>query len=666
MESGYTLNADIVDNNNSLEAASDWGSLMKDEHKFTAAFAAHALKKQKARKRITQEEKHSVPEVPYKQQRKEAEEDSGHIGTSKLDIRDKTTGRQAIQSEFSNYGVSDGDYEEIFRQDREDYSRWHEAYLRERHEKLSFGEVMEKYNGLFAFLKENTIPNQDVEQKYQAITGQKEKLQFILDLPLVDKVKLFCSESFGYANYDSFMQRLQFQQDFINGTAMAWVKEWDDELGEDVDVQKLLDPDLANPRDISLGLERASLRSAMIGTPEYGAYKMALDFASSWGNQISPDYPRIKGYESGIYKNEEGSSIGNWQIIIDEYQKIADSTAKRRPDLEGNNLEYRAVRDAAWIFAKSMEYNKNDKGSESPFVSLFDESVAWVQLGPAVKPQFQGMRQKIANSSLYNIERFIGKSGVSRKRGSFESEKTRLNNRVSYISSLSDEDKQKFLEKENAFEIKKQEEWREKEKARINHKYNKLIGKTRSEERRAVLATRQESEIQRVIADTSKQIDYFKGRTLDGLFSDIDKRRELLSCRIEKRKSLAEKAIELHFATLPHRYRDEAPRVDCGVDWINKAPFGLIKKAHRLLSKNLPQEELVLEIMKLQGFTDEQIKTTIVDQAVELSRMNGDIGEERSEYMERLDAYLKKVIGDNYKETDVLDGVKSRFLEDLY
>ena len=643
MESDNNLNTDVINDNSDVEAATGWKSLMEDE---TMAEFVAALQKQEARERI--------------------EQNLGHVGTSALDIRDKITSRQAVSSEFGDYGVGGGDYEELFRQDEEDYLDEHEADLRDRHEKLSFDEVIGKYKGLFTFLFEDTVPNPNIEQKYQAITGQKNKLQFILDLPLVDKVKLFCSDNFGYANYDNFMHRLQFQQDFINGTAMVWTSRWDDEQRKYVDVQEPLDPGLAKPVNISLGLERASLRSAMIGTPEYGAYKMALDFARSWDHSITPDFPEIKGYQSGIYKKGNESSIGDWQLIIDEYQKIAEETAKRRPDLQGADLEYRAVRNAAWIFATSMEYNDKDRKPGSPYVSSFHESVAWVQLGQQVRAQLRGMRRKIDGVDLHNIGRFLGKSGCSEKYRSLKSERSRLSNRIEYINRLTDDGKQEFLAKENAFEIKKQEEWREKEIARINHKYGKLIDKTRSEERKAVYVSRQEEEIQRVVTDTSGRIEYFESRTLDGLFSDIDERRELLSRRIEKRKSLAEKAIKLHFATLPDQPDDEVPSIDCGIDWINSAPFSLIKKAHKLISQNLPQAELAIEIMKLQGIADEEIKSTVVKQAVRLQSCIGGVGGDDGEYMKRLDILLKKVIGENYKETDALDSVKSDFLSGLY
>lgn len=662
MESGENLNTDIDNDNTDFETANGWESLVNDESESMAALAAHALQKAKARDRIEQDWKHSEPKTPYRQQRKKNEQNLGHVGTSILDVRDKTTDRQAIRSEFNSWGVEDGDYEKIFRQNDEDYLDAYEADLRERREKLTFGEIIGKYNGLLTFLGENTATNPNIEQRYQAINGQKEKLHFILNLPLADKIQLFCSDSFSYANYDNFMHRLQFQQDFINGTAKVWTQEWDGHKDEYIDVRRPLDSSNANRDDILLGLNRASLKSAMIGTPEYGSYKMAMDIMRDRDWCMTPDFPEISGYWSGI----TNASIGSWGTIIDEYDAIASKVARRNPDMDEESLEYITVRKAAKIFVDSMEYNDADRGPESPYVSSFHESVAWAQLGYGVQRQLRGMRQKIMGSDLHNIERFIGKSGYSHKSGSFESERSRLSKRIDYINGLFDDDKQEFLAKENALEIKKQEEWREKKVERIQHKYEKLISKTRSEERRATYASRQGEEIQRVMADTSGRIEYFEGRTLDRLLSDINERRELLSRRIEKRKSLAEKAIDLHFATLPSSGNEgEGMAIDGEVDWINEAPFGLIKKAHRLLSKGLSQEELVIEIKKLQGFTAKEIQDWAVSQ-ITLPSHGGGIGVTKSAYMKRMDAFLKEAIGEHYKDTDALDEIKSEFLEGLY
>lgn len=562
MESGENLNTDINNNNTDFETANNWGSLTDDKSESIAAFAAHALQKTKARERIEQEQKHSGPETPYEQQHKRAEQDLSHVDAPMPDIYDKAT---------------DSSYEQI----------------------LSPEQVFEKFNGLFAFLGEDIKGDPNVIEKYQQISDKKDQLRFILLSSLSDKVRLFCSESFGHPNYDNFMHRLQFQQDFINGTARAWRQEWDERKGEYIDVQRTLDSSDADRYSILLGLNRASLRSAMIGTPEYGAYKMAMDIVEDRDWSITSDFPEISGYWSGI----TNTSIGSWKTIIDEYGTIADKVARRNPDIDKENLEYITVRKAARIFADSMEYNNASRGPKSPYVSSFHESVAWAQLGYGVQRQLRGMRQRIMNSNLHNIERFIGKSGCSQKCSSFKSERSRLGNRVKYINGLSEDGKQEFLAKENAFEIKKQEEWRKEEVERIKHKYEKLISKTRNEERRATYTSRQEEEIQRVVADTSERIEYFENRALDGLFSDINERRELLSHRIEKRKSLAEKAIELHFKLgdgckgewsndLEEQGTTDVSQYQGCLDWINDAPFGVIKRAHKRMVDGMSADEI--------------------------------------------------------------------------
>lgn len=562
MESGENLNTDINNNNTDFETANNWGSLTDDKSESIAAFAAHALQKTKARERIEQEQKHSEPETPYEQQHKRAEQDLSHVDAPMPDVYDKAT---------------DSSYEQI----------------------LSPEQVFEKFNGLFAFLGEDIKGDPNVIEKYQQISDKKDQLRFILLSSLSDKVRLFCSESFGHPNYDNFMHRLQFQQDFINGTARAWRQEWDERKGEYIDVQRTLDSSDADRYSILLGLNRASLRSAMIGTPEYGAYKMAMDIVEDRDWSITSDFPEISGYWSGI----TNTSIGSWKAIIDEYGTIADKVARRNPDIDEENLEYITVRKAARIFADSMEYNDASRGPKSPYVSSFHESVAWAQLGYGVQRQLRGMRQRIMGSNLHNIDRFIGKSGCSQKCSSFKSERSRLGNRVKYINGLSEDGKQEFLAKENAFEIKKQEEWRKEEVERIKHKYEKLISKTRNEERRATYASRQEEEIQRVVADTSERIEYFESRALDGLFSDINERRELLSHRIEKRKSLAEKAIELHFKLgdgckgewgndLEEQSTTDVSQYQGCLDWINDAPFGVIKRAHKRMVDGMSADEI--------------------------------------------------------------------------
>ena len=585
MKSGENLNANTDNYNTNPDIAGDWESLVSDESELTAPFAAHALRKLKARKRIEQNQSHSKPETPYKQRRKKIERILGHAA-SMSSIREKTTDRQAIKQELKDYGASSVD------------ELGNLEYL--DNQVLSPEQVFEKFDKLFTFLGEDTKGDPNIVEEYMQATDRKEQLKLILSSSLSDRVRLFCSECFDYPNYDHFMQKLQFQQDLLNGDVKVWTQEWSERKGRYINVQKpLLDPSGIDKKDTQLGLNRATLQSAMIGTPEYGAYIMALDIMRDRNWVATSDFPIVNGYKSSLYT----TSIGPWEEIIDEYDTIAKKVAERNPDMSDEDVEHIAVRRAARLFADSAAYNVTDRGPDSPYISSFHESVAWAQLGSEVQKQLRGMRQKIMGSDLHNIERFIGKSGYSQKRGSMQAERSRLSNRLNYINGLPDDAKQEFLNKENAFEIKKQEEWREKEIARIGHKYEMLIGKTRSEERRAIYASRQEEEIQKVISDTSERIEYFEHRPLDGLLSDIDKRRELLTRRIEKRKSLAEKAIDLHFRLdVKHRVWDSEledyievdnrSRYHECLDWINDVPFGTIKRAHTRMIDGMPADEI--------------------------------------------------------------------------
>ena len=662
MEGGENLNTNINNDNTDFEAANGWESLMYDESESMATFAAHALQKAKAKDRIEQDRKHSEPKTPYGQQRKRIEQSLGHIGTSILDLRDKTTDRQAIRQELRDYGVDRDELDDI-------------DYPYERI--LSPEQIFEKFNGLFAFLGEDTKGNPNIVEEYQQITDKKEQLRFILSSSLSDKVRLFCSENFDYPNYDNFMHKLQFQQDFINGTAKVWRRDWDWHKGEYIDVQKTLDPSSANPKNIALDLKRNALYSAMIGSPELASVKIATakinDSKPEEG--VIGEVVCLHGFESGIDKWDNGS-IGQWADLCDEYKIVFDKINSVYKDDSPEQKEYKAVRELAnWITGAYIYNGQKIRDSESPSCADFKEAIVAGRLSNEVMRRFRGMRRKILYSDLHNIERFIGKSGYSHKRSSFESERSRLSHRIDYINSLSDDDKQKFLAKENTFEIKKQEEWREKEVERIRHKYEKLISKTRSEERRATYTSRQEEEIQRVMADVSGRIEYFESRTLDGLFSDINERRELLSRRIEKRKSLAEKAIDLHFALLP-KYEDDdnydhdydEPRivpfeVRTNIDWINEAPFGLIRKVHRLLGSGLSQQELIIEAHKT-SMDEASFSKWAIDEVAQ-RMIDGSGGREQFD-MAGASHFLKEVLGDNFRYEADTSEIGHKLAQNLY
>ncbi|MCC6639059.1 hypothetical protein IT409_00705, partial [Candidatus Falkowbacteria bacterium] len=75
--------------------------------------------------------------------------------------------------------------------------------------------------------------------------------------------------------------------------------------------------------------------------------------------------------------------------------------------------------------------------------------------------------------------------------------------------------------------------------------------------------------------------------------SALQERQRIVEQRFEKRKSLAHKALDLHFA-LNHEGNDYGSKPLAGlVDWINYAPLGTIKRAHRLLKNSVGEEQIV-------------------------------------------------------------------------
>lgn len=123
-------------------------------------FATRALGKTKARERRERDGKHSEPDEQYRQRRKEAMRKLGRVGTSKLDIRDRITDRQAIKRELRDYGVDD--VSELDDSDDSDKQI------------LSSEKVFKKFDGLFDFLGEDTSQgNPNLLEEYGQITDRK-------------------------------------------------------------------------------------------------------------------------------------------------------------------------------------------------------------------------------------------------------------------------------------------------------------------------------------------------------------------------------------------------------------------------------------------------------------------------------------------------------------
>ena len=474
---------------------------------------------------------------------------------------------------------------------------------------------------VFDFIDEGEVlPDIKTVEEYYSSDNPTDRLTILAKASTTDQLAILSDSRATHAQTDYFRKSLQFQADILSGRATTKVEhdryreEFDSngyfigdrlvaEAGSTVPIR---DIEEVKPDRMRAGITRAALRAAMIGTPEYGAYRMAQQIRKTQNEGkepsdedyiwLHPDFPVISGVHSGIdsedwhYGGAERNPIGGWKPIIDEYAKIRDRVARRNPDATPEEIEHKAVRRAAHIYVEAGNYGDEWRGLESPYVSRFHEAVAWAQLGDGVKSQLDGMRSKIMGVDLHNIGRFIGKSGTSKKLRSYRGELRGIEWSLESLSTNPNE----TVSSLNSQELQKQERYRAREEVRIGCKYDKLIERTRSEERRAEYERRRQAELFALQTDCAEKRAYFEQRTPEQAISDLETRKSVVERRIEKRKSLAEKAIDLHF--VEKRALGEEDRDHPIVDWINLASFGDINWAHRIISRGASYDETINDL----------------------------------------------------------------------
>jgi hypothetical protein len=461
-------------------------------------------------------------------------------------------------------------------------------------------------------------------ESFRGTSDSLEKLEVLRTLSLPDAIRCVKNNSYNEAQWRYLEGRLDFYQKFIQGkaTRKQTEQEWDSNRGEYVNVVKeyQLDASNATPETIRTGILRDIEFAAMLGTPELGIYKVVEKRLKIKNSNQKHLLPSLKGSLSGIgvasghwrsrylYLNLENSDdqaqserIGyGYTFLRKLYEESKALVVQRRKGepIDGDALEHRAVIQAANWLEEAMNYNDPGRPLGSPYMGSIQESIAWARLGdPSVKKQLRGMRVKIQESDLRNIGRFIGKSGVNR----YDAEHKRLYGQLKFLKEGYEEDKkQEFTARENNFAIQKQEQWLARETERLNLKFEKSRTKILQldlpdEERQLQLQSltdQLEETIAKMRADYDEQVAYFKGRTTEQLVSDLEQRQEVVNTRFEKRKSLAQKALDLHFK-INHAGSDYGSKPLSGlVDWINYAPLGTIKRAHKMSSHGAGEDEI--------------------------------------------------------------------------
>jgi hypothetical protein len=469
---------------------------------------------------------------------------------------------------------------------------------------------LKNFEHLFDYLEGGLgAPDQLKIEKFKNTKDNIERLQLLSNMKLSEMAQCIRESGLTDSAFHYLSGRLEFYQKLIQGKAVKRYKsqEWNFQKGECIDVimEEPIDQSVATPETIKLGLLRDTIFAGMIGSPEMAIFKISKRRCEE-RKILQTHFPLVKGYHSGIFEGNIGWAFPLLRKTYERARSVIEGRLKGQ-EISEQEIEHKAVMMASSWLTESMNYNPSGRGPESPYVSGHDEAIAWTRLGEQVKKQLRGMRQKIQSVDLHNIERFIGKSGVDK----YDSERKRLYGQIKFLKEGNDQEKkQEFTTRENNFAIQKQERWLERENERLNNKLKKSkkeIEEAQLPEDEAVLQLknvedRHFEEMRDNHLEVQEKIAYFQNRTTEQLLADIEGRQKLVEVRHEKRKSLAQKALDLHFHFNHTGRRDgnsEEESQDKSykgvVDWINYAPLGTIKRAHKMLRQGI-SDKTVMEV----------------------------------------------------------------------
>lgn len=458
-------------------------------------------------------------------------------------------------------------------------------------------------------------------ERYNITNDRIEKLNLLRSMPLKEAIE--CIKNYGESPQaiEFLTKRLDFYEKMVNGTATrtSHEQEYDSRTGQHKDVIKEypIDSDISQD-NIRLGILRDLMQAAMIGTPEMGALRIANKRAKEKEN--NPNFKGIavlKGYNSGIFEGSWGNgsegNLGIYPTLIHTYEnakrQVESSIKKFDLETPDEKVEHKAVlKMSDWLtdaydnYCKLLYYS-NEPGRTDP-----KEALAWAQLGPKIKERILKMRKKMPDHALNfsNIERLIGKCGDNK----YEGERKRLYGQIKFLKETGgQEEKEQFAQKENGFSLAKQDAYLQKESDRLTAKFEKSKAEIEKldlpvEEKDLQLesvTSSFEKAIQGLNSDVESKKAYFSTRTSDQLLSELQERQTLVSKRYEQRKSLADKAFDLkfHFDNPETTFNQDGEKTQNfneyanTIDWVNYAPMGTIKRAHKMIQRGLSDDSIV-------------------------------------------------------------------------
>ncbi|MFC1787737.1 GNAT family N-acetyltransferase [Patescibacteria group bacterium] len=503
--------------------------------------------------------------------------------------------REAIESEMKAYGIKSE-------------KEWKKA--------IAESELM-------VFLGEKSKVDTEKIEAFLEAEGNMDKLSLIKEMSPTDAMLAIQRDSRNPRGRDYLEKRLEFYEKLITGEAkrQIWEKQYIDGKFQDVLVDEYsIDSSNISKEDIETGLLRDMFFATMIGTPEMGVYKIAEKRIKT--RKFSTNHmPQLRGHRSQICY--ESGDLGVAYPLLSKMYEESHEGMKRKylgGDVSEKKLEHKAVAQAAKWLADAMDYNDPNRVPESTHASSIEEAIAWARLGSTVQRQLRGMRQKIEDVNLENIGRFIGKSGDSR----FDQELRDIKWQISHFDDLAEDGGGAFLEKQNNEELEKQNKWQAKETDRLQQRLEKQLTEIEKmnfpREEHELQKTGLQNTIDEQLAvikkDYEERVVYFENRTNDQMLSDLKERKESLEAKANRKKSLAKRAVDLHFVA--REYYGE--NVDPPIDWINEAPFGLIKWTSRGIEKGVRPETVLGYATAQYAFPNTEISYELIKKASSLSK----------------------------------------------
>lgn len=483
-------------------------------------------------------------------------------------------------------------------------------------EEFSVSEIEDEFKEFFTALDPNPREPELVD-RFLDTDRSLDRLRLLAQMNTADAVTAVLAEKGPGSEY--LLRKLSRYRDMMEGKVTKIEQQWDYDKEQYVDVEVPMSSDYFTPENLALGLLRHTLYAEMIGTPELAAVKIATKrlnegasatdsrtsrsrYGSSYDSKPIRSVVELFGYYSGIHKGSPGLYENLCQLYERNHRQVIESQTGESTD---DQLEHRAVLMTATMLKDAYSHGGVLNTSASPYNPSFKESVAVGRLGSdQLKRQLKGMRSKIQQTDLHNIGRFIGKAGDDK----YGREARKIHWELKHIPSDHTQ-REEWALRRNIHDLSRSEtQWRRKQEAimiRLERKKEDIAALELPEEEGALqlqsVTTRYEDELRKVDDAYHAESQRLRSRTPEQLIEELRARREALKPKHERHKSLAQKALDLHFRFNHHppsRDDDNSGYYDqyggnIQIDWINNAPLGLIKRAHRMLERGVSEETVL-------------------------------------------------------------------------